>query len=365
MRCPERELQNLTLFCAAELTHFLRLQQERAQTRQSTGDRPSPQADSEAFPDIICQSEAFKVCLERARIVAGTYAAVLLLGETGVGKEVLAGYIHKKSHSSGPMVSVHPAALSESLFENELFGHEKGAFTGATERKIGFCELADNGTLFIDEVGDIPMNMQIKLLRVLQEHRFTRVGGIREVQSSFRLVAATNRNLRDMVRKGTFREDLYYRIAVFPIHIPPLRERADDIESLFVHFTDLFSRRYGKKISYPDEATLRQLCEYPWPGNIRELRNVVERAVILADGGNIALHLSPPAAKTDSAVDPLYADLPSMRELERRYILHVLRQTGGRVSGEGGADRILGMKRSTLYVRLREYGLRGKDFSTP
>ena len=144
MRCPERELQNLTLFCAAELTHFLRLQQERAQTRQSTGDRPSPQADSEAFPDIICQSEAFKVCLERARIVAGTDAAVLLLGETGVGKEVLAGYIHKKSHSSGPMVSVHPAALSESLFENELFGHEKGAFTGATERKIGFCELADN-----------------------------------------------------------------------------------------------------------------------------------------------------------------------------------------------------------------------------
>ena len=367
LRCSESDLKTLTLFCAAELAHFLRLQQERAR------DRPSPRAPSAARAEnsspaaIVCHSEPFKACLERARIVAATDAAVLLLGETGVGKEVLAGYIHQNSRSTGPLVSVHPAALSESLFENEFFGHEKGAFTGATERKIGFCELADKGTLFIDEVGDIPMNMQIKLLRVLQEHRFTRVGGVSEVQSSFRLVAATNRNLRDMVREGTFREDLYYRIAVFPIHIPPLRERIDDIEGLFMHFADHFARRYGKKMPYPDEATLRHIREYAWPGNIRELRNAVERAVILSDGERVSLHLGPsagPAVKEAAPpADALYADLPSLRELERRYILHVLRQTGGRVSGEGGADRILGMKRSTLYVRLREYGIRGGDVS--
>ncbi len=365
LRCSENDLKTLTLFCAAELAHFLRLQQERAHARKSPRATAASRTKNGSPAAIVCHSEPFKACLERARIVAATDAAVLLLGETGVGKEVLAGYIHQNSQSTGPLVSVHPAALSESLFENEFFGHEKGAFTGATERKIGFCELADKGTLFIDEVGDIPMNMQIKLLRVLQEHRFTRVGGVSEVQSSFRLVAATNRNLRDMVREGTFREDLYYRIAVFPIHIPPLRERVDDIEGLFMHFADHFARRYGKKMPYPDEATLRHIREYTWPGNIRELRNAVERAVILSDGERVSLQPAPaaaPAARPSGAtVESLYADLPPLRELERRYILHVLRQTGGRVSGEGGADRILGMKRSTLYVRLREYGIRGGD----
>ena len=365
-RCPKEDLKTLALFCAAELLHFLRLQQERRKIRQDTQAGPASSPQVEALPVIICQSGSFKACLERARIVASTDAAVLLLGETGVGKEALANYIHQNSRREGPLVSVHPAALSESLFENELFGHEKGAFTGATERKIGFCELADKGTLFIDEVGDIPLNMQIKLLRVLQEHSFTRVGGLREVRSSFRLVAATNRNLTEMVRNGAFREDLYYRIAVFPIHVPPLRERRSDIEGLFMHFADLFSRRYGKKIPYPDEATLRHLHEYAWPGNIRELKNAVERAVILSDGTHLSLNLAPaapvPGKESAQPAGELYADLPPLRELERRYIIHVLHQTGGRISGEGGADRILGMKRSTLYVRLREYGLRGKDF---
>ena len=222
----------------------------------------------------------------------------------------MANYVHRHSGCKGPFVAVHPASVSENLFENEFFGHEKGAFTGATGQKIGFFELADNGTLFIDEVGDIPMNMQIKLLRVLQEHRFMRVGGTKEIHSSFRLIAATNRDLPRAVREGTFREDLYYRISVIPVTIPPLRERLEDLEELIMAFTDHFSRRYGKKIPCPDKESLRRLSEYQWPGNIRELRNAVERAVILYTGGPFDLVLlDPPYAFGAEPVEELLQNL--------------------------------------------------------
>ena len=226
------------------------------------------------------------VC-ELIRKVARTGATVVIQGETGVGKEVMANYVHRHSGCKGPFVAVHPASVSEHLFENEFFGHEKGAFTGATGQKIGFFELADNGTLFIDEVGDIPMNMQIKLLRVLQEHRFMRVGGTKEIHSSFRLIAATNRDLPRAVREGTFREDLYYRISVIPVTIPPLRERKADIGYLAGIFLDRLSQASGQGAPEISGPALKAMQDYAWPGNIRELENVCERAWLLSGGAAI------------------------------------------------------------------------------
>ena len=205
------------------------------------------------------------------------------------------------------------------------------------------------------------MNMQIKLLRVLQEHRFMRVGGTKEIHSSFRLIAATNRDLPRAVREGTFREDLYYRISVIPVTIPPLRERLEDLEELIMAFTDHFSRRYGKKLPYPDEETLCRLSEYQWPGNIRELRNAVERAVILYTGGPFDLAVGGQHETREHcqrAETSLYEDTPTLQELQKRYIQYILNKTGGRISGENGAEKLLGMKRSTLYLKLRQYGIK-------
>ena len=255
------------------------------------------------------KSPSFRHCLERTKVVAATGAAVLLLGETGVGKEVMANFIHRNSGCKGPFVAIHPASIPENLFENELFGHEKGAFTGAVGQKSGLFELADNGTLFIDEVGDIPMNMQIKLLRVLQEHRFMRVGGTKEHQSSFRLITATTRDLLRAVREGSFREDLYYRISVVPIEIPPLRERIEDMEEFVIAFTSHFARRYGKKVPCPDAETFRRLSSYAWPGNFRELRNAVERAVIPHASGT---------AKAVYSIHPEQNGRPHQRRKRRR-----------------------------------------------
>ena len=349
-------LRHTGTFCAMHIRNVLRL--ERQMRGKEAPAAPPPETTETDF--VRGRSRSFALCLERARLAAPTDAAVLLLGETGVGKEVVAGYIHRHSGRSGPLVCVHPAAMNEALFENEFFGHEKGAFTGAHERKIGFCELADKGTLFIDEVGEIPLAMQSKLLRVLQEHRFTRVGGTREIESSFRLLAATNRDLEAAVGAGTFREDLYYRIAVFPVHIPPLRERPEDIEELYCHYAGLFARRYGRRAPPLDRPTLELLRGYTWPGNIRELKNAVERAVILSTTLNASFLQgdSRGCRGGEGSLDSrLYGDLPDMKSLERRYLAYVLERTGGRVDGPEGAAAVLGMSRSTLYARLREWGL--------
>lgn len=362
-RCLPDELRRIGLFCASELKGALRLVEARntsAQVRQIHA--VTDMAQQEKL-ELWGKSPSFRHCLERTKVVAATGAAVLLLGETGVGKEVMANFIHRNSGCKGPFVAIHPASIPENLFENELFGHEKGAFTGAVGQKSGLFELADNGTLFIDEVGDIPMNMQIKLLRVLQEHRFMRVGGTKEHHSSFRLITATNRDLLRAVREGSFREDLYYRISVVPIEIPPLRERIEDMEEFVIAFTSHFARRYGKKVPCPDAETFRRLSSYAWPGNFRELRNAVERAVILYTDGPFDLAVGPlhQENRPGEAAEPsLYADSPTLQELQKRYIQYILNKTGGRISGEKGAEQILGMKRSTLYLKLRQYGFRTK-----
>ncbi len=307
-------------------------------------------------------SPGYMRILEQAKHAAQTDAPILILGETGVGKEVLARQIHQFSGRSGMFVPVHPASTPENLFESEFFGYEKGAFTGAHKQKIGFFELADNGTFFIDELAEIPMSFQIKLLRVLQDHSFTRVGGIRYITSNFRLVAATNKNLWQEVQEGRFREDLYYRLSVIPIKIPPLRKRQQDIPRLLSLFIQQYSTRYGRKLPPITDELIEQCTRYPWPGNIREMKNIVERAVILNTGGPLKLFLSEysdaPAPSEKNDVSELYADLPTLEELSIRYMQYVLEKTKGRIIGPDGAESILGVKRSTLYAKLRKYGLK-------
>ena len=366
-RVAPEDLRAIGFLFGAELRNVLRLAELSRLKAEASRIQAVNDLTEEGRLEVWGRSAAFRHCLERARVVAATDAPVLLLGETGVGKEVMANFIHRNGGGKGPFVAVHPASVSETLFENEFFGHEKGAFTGAVTRKIGLFELADNGTLFIDEVGDVPMNMQIKLLRVLQEHTFMRVGGTKEIRSSFRLIAATNRDLAQAVREGSFREDLYYRISVVPLTIPPLRGRLEDIEEIVTAFIDYFSRRYGKRVPLPDEAAFARLRAYAWPGNLRELRNVVERAVILHSGGPLALipAAAPARGGTKAEEDAsLYADTPTLEVLQRRYIEHVLKKTGGRVCGPEGAEGILGMKRSTLYLKLRQYGISTRDSRT-
>ncbi|MDO5537168.1 MAG: sigma-54 dependent transcriptional regulator [Desulfovibrionaceae bacterium] len=329
---------------------------------------PAPLPDSRtgaADADGSVQGREWSRILRLAEKAAPTDAAILILGETGVGKEVLARKLHELSGRKGHFVAVHPASISSQLVESELFGHEKGAFTGAVKQKQGLVELADEGTLFIDEVGDVPMEAQVRLLRVLQEKTFMRIGGIREITSRFRLVCATNRDLLHMVDEGTFRRDFYYRISTIPFTIPPLRERKDEIPALVRRYHELFCRQYGKTLPPPDAREIEALTRYAWPGNIRELRSRVESAVILHEGHLLAgLEAEPsraaaparPSAVPDLA-ESLYEGLPSMEELQKTYIRRVLRLTRGKIDGEGGALAILKMKRSTLYAKIRAWGL--------
>lgn len=316
-------------------------------------------------PEILLHGSAvMRRLLSHSHQIGSTDAPVLILGETGVGKELLAHYIHDCSGRGGPFVPVHPASIPDGLFESEFFGHEKGAFTGAIRQKTGLVEMAHQGTLFIDEAGDIPAPMQIKLLRVFQDHRFMRVGGEEERYSDFRLICATNKDLWAEVRRGRFREDLYYRLSVVPLTIPPLRSRREDIRLLVRFFLDRYSRRYRRTVQPPSEKELEALLRYDWPGNIRELKSVVERAVILYQGGSLSFALPSPSVEEaeplagQGACEALFADLPTLEDLQCRYIRHVLRLTNGRITGKRGALRILGMKRSTLYLRLKQYGIR-------
>src|SRR6202171_6332526 len=306
------------------------------------------------FEQIIGNSPALESVLEQVEQVAPTDSTVLIQGETGTGKELVARAIHNLSARCGrPFVKLNCAAIPFDLLESELFGHERGAFTGAIAQKTGRFELADKGTLFLDEVGDIPPGLQPKLLRVLHEQEFERLGSTRTHRVDVRLVAATNRNLVDMVKRNQFRSDLYYRLNVFPILLPPLRSRHEDIPALVEHFVEIYARRMDKQIEHIPPETMAALCSYQWPGNIRELQNFIERSVILSSGS--ALHS--PLASLDAAAETESVEAITLEQAERDHIRKILGQTRWVVAGPNGAAARLGIKRSTLYFRMQKLGI--------
>jgi formate hydrogenlyase transcriptional activator len=299
---------------------------------------------------IIGESSALRKILSRAEQVARTESTVLITGETGTGKELLALEIHKlSSRKDRPMVTVNCSCLPPTLIESELFGREKGAYTGALTRMAGRFEVADGSTIFLDEIGELPLELQVKLLRVIEEGTFERLGSTRTIRGNVRLIAATNRDLSQAVRQGTFRQDLYYRLNVFPIVVPALRERAQDIPLLVWAFIRQFEKKMGKQIESIPKRSMDALQRYSWPGNIRELRNVVEHAMIVSTGNVLTVHL--PAASGNGDGDG------NLESAERKHILAVLERSGWRVSGEGGAARLLGVKRTTLQSKMKKLGL--------
>ncbi len=338
------------------IAHILELLRLREETSRLAADK-SIQMERLGSDTILAQAPNMLKVLDQAEKAARSEATLLVTGETGTGKELLVSRIHRQSpRANGPFIVVDATTIPESLVESELFGHEKGAYTGADSRKRGRIELAHQGTLFIDEIGELPLVVQAKLLRAVEGKTFYRVGGTHPVKSDFRLVAATNRRLADEVAAGRFRQDLYYRLNVIPIAIPPLRERPDDIILLARSFFRHFCQKYGRKGLEFTRHDEEKLISYPWQGNVRELKNVIERAVTLSGGENLILDLP---IRRASPEDQTFADMPTMDELQRRYIVHVLEKTGGRIYGVGGAAEVLGMKRSTLYTRMYKLGIRG------
>ncbi|MBU2648590.1 sigma 54-interacting transcriptional regulator [bacterium] len=331
---------------------FNRLEAEKEQLNAVK----SLQMDHFQQESFITENRQIQKLLVHVDQVAVTDSAVLLMGETGVGKELMARRLYQMSpRYPGSFVVVDLTSIPESLLESELFGHEKGAFTGANQQKKGRIEFAHQGTLFIDELGEIPRSIQVKLLRVLQEKTYMRVGGTTPLFSDFRLITATNRDLEKEVAAGRFREDLYYRISVIPFIIPPLRDRGNDVILLTHHFLDRYTKKYnrrGIRLSAQDEAMIKA---YHWPGNVRELKNVIEKAVILSTDNKVDIQLTP---SRDSTSQNPFSGFPSMEEVQRRYIRFVLEKTGHRIDGEGGAAHLLGMKRTTLYARMKKLGLR-------
>lgn len=315
--------------------------------------RRYPQADASRFDQIIGASPALESVLGQVERVAPTQSTVLIQGETGTGKELVARAIHTLSPRCGrPFVKVNCAAIPLDLLESELFGHEKGAFTGAIAQKIGRFEVADRGTLFLDEVGDIPLALQPKLLRVLQEQEFERLGSTHTHRVDVRLIAATNRDLDHMVRRSEYRIDLYYRFNVFPILLPPLRDRREDIPALVTHCVDRFSTRIGKRIQHVPPETLAAFMTYDWPGNIRELQNAIERAVIMADDGVLPNPLPPPGARPLVTVPAT-----TLKEVDRTLILNTLDSVRWVVGGPKGAAKKLGLNRNTLVSKMRRLGI--------
>ena len=311
-------------------------------------------AKAHRFEQIIGTSTALDAVLKKVELVAPTDSTVLIQGETGTGKELIARAIHNLSPRCGrPFVTLNCAAIPFDLLESELFGHEKGAFTGAITQRVGRFELANRGTLFLDEIGDIPLGLQPKLLRVLQEQKFERLGSGQTQHVDVRLVAATHRNLMQMVKNNLFRGDLYYRLDVFPIMLPPLRERREDIEALVAHFAELFANRMGKTIEQIPDETLDAFRSYPWPGNIRELQNLIERAVILSIDGVLPNPLQLAAGQTAGAV-PGYTTL---RDSEHSLILQTLESVGWVIGGAKGAAARLGVKRTTLIAKMKKLGI--------
>ncbi|MBN2573156.1 MAG: sigma-54-dependent Fis family transcriptional regulator [Deltaproteobacteria bacterium] len=365
-----KELRGI-LIQAVERFHLVRENRRLAEQLAEYAGILSRDAHGEFnFGAIVGDSPALKQVLAKVEQVAQTQATVLLRGETGTGKEMVARAIHINSaREARPFVRVNCAALAPGVLESELFGHEKGAFTGAVARRPGRFELADGGTLFLDEVGDLPLDVQVKLLRVLQEREFERVGGVDTVKVDVRLISATHRDLERLINEGKFREDLYYRLNVFPITMPPLRERPGDIALLVEHFIGKYARSTGKAMRGADPAAIASLAAYPWPGNVRELENVVERAMILATSDVLTaadldfgrrsappLSLVPPPAGASgpTAIDGARSLSRRLGEQERAEIVTAVEQSAGNIAH---AARALGINRSTLYYRMRKHGL--------
>jgi len=308
------------------------------------------------FGEIIGQSTVLSRVFSQVEQVAPMNATVLLLGETGTGKGVVARAIHNSSSRKGrAFITVDCTTLPATLAESELFGRERGAFTGSDARQIGRFELADGGTLFLDEIGEMPMELQSKLLRVIQDGEFERLGNPRTIKVDIRIIAATNRNLGEEIKHGKFREDLFYRLNVFPIMMPPLRQRKEDIQLLVNHFVAKFNKKMGKNIETVTKDTLNSLQEYHWPGNVRELESVIERAIILSQG--VSLQVLDRFDASRKSEHPVGQDIKALVELEHDHILKVLQKTGWRIEGKDGAAVILGLNASTLRARMRKFGI--------
>jgi formate hydrogenlyase transcriptional activator len=307
------------------------------------------------FEGIVGRSAALQSVFRQVEVVAPTDSGVLILGETGTGKELIARAIHNLSaRRDRPFIKLNCAAIPSGLLESELFGHERGAFTGAIMRKAGRFEVADKGTVFLDEVGDIPLELQPKLLRVLQEHEFERLGSTHTQQVDVRLVAATHRDLKQMVEDGKFRSDLYYRLHVFPVSVPPLRERREDIPLLVRHFVDEYARRMNRRIETIPPQAIEALRSYSWPGNVRELQNFIERTVILSPGSVLRAPLD---ELRQAVVQTLSSELNTLEDMERVHVLRAVRASNWKIGGPNGAAVRLGMKRTTLAYRIRKLNI--------
>jgi len=356
MDVTEQRQSRAALEKAFEEIHTLKeqLYQENVALRQEID-------ETSMFEEIVGKSEVLRSLLQQVETVAATDSTVLIYGETGTGKELIARAIHNLSaRKADAFVKLNCAAIPTGLLESELFGHEKGAFTGAIAQRIGRFELANRGTIFLDEIGEIPLELQPKLLRVLQEREFERLGSSRTLRSDARLIAATNRDLATMVEEQKFRADLFYRLNVFPMRVPALRERPEDVPLLVQHFAELFSRRMNKSIRTIPSETMSAMVHYDWPGNVRELQNVIERAVILSQGGVLRV----PAG--DLRVGPSKHE-PAGRRVrtsiqlpEREQIVEALRESKGRVGGEDGAAARLGLKRTTLIAHMKRLGINSR-----
>ena len=329
-----------------------KLKEECREEKACVEDEPGSEP---IFEGIVGGSPALRGVLRQVEVVAPTDSGVLIQGETGTGKELIAQAIHNRSaRRDRPFVKVNCAAIPSGLLESELFGHEKGAFTGAVMRKPGRFEIADKGTLFLDEVGDIPLDLQSKLLRVLQEREFERLGSNRTQQVDVRVIAATHRDLKQMVEEGTFRSDLYYRLYVFPLVVPPLRDRREDIPLIVRHFVDKYARRMNRQIETIPSRTMEVCANYAWPGNVRELQNFIERAVILSPGTSLRAPLEELKQGTSQGSG---TNLSSLEQMEREHVLRALRESNWVTGGPNGAAVRLGMKRTTLAYRIRKLGI--------
>jgi PAS domain S-box-containing protein len=344
-----------------DVTDRVLAEQEKARLQQQNLYLQEEIKATHNFEEIVGQGPALSAVLDNVRRVAPTDATVLITGETGTGKELIARAIHSSSRRKDrPFIKINCAALPAGLVESELFGHEKGAFTGAIARRVGRFELAHGGTIFLDEIGELPADAQAKLLRVLQEREFDRVGGKAPIRVDVRVLAATNRNLLEAVLARTFREDLYYRLSVFPLHLPPLRERTEDIPALTLFLVSKIASRLGKRIDGVGRETMRRLLAYPWPGNVRELENILERAVILAAGPTLEIgaDVLPAAGASPASGDGARPRPATLQATEREHILAVLGQTGWVIEGPRGAATILGLHPNTLRSRMKKLGIR-------